>query len=101
MEVESVQDINFDYSVSGKESWTPETVFDDGAKTYLILPDGAAARHTPVVFQKRAGLLLNLDYKIVNNTIILDRVCNEIFMATSNSDRVVIKNEHAVMPWNY
>ena len=101
MEVESVQDINFDYSVSGKESWTPETVFEDGAKTYLILPDGAAARHTPVVFQKRAGLLLNLDYKIVNNTIILDRVCNEIFMATSNSDRVVIKNEHAVMPWNY
>jgi len=101
MEVESVQDINFDYSVSGKESWTPETVFDDGAKTYLILPDGAAARHTPVVFQKRAGLLLNLDYKIVNNTIILDRVCNEIFMATSNSDRVVIKNEHAVMPWSY
>lgn len=101
MEVESVQDINFDYDVTGKYSWTPETVFDDGVNTYLVLPEGAAARHTPVVFQKRGGLLLNLDYRIVNNTIILDRVCNEIYMATSNSDCVVIKNEHAVTPWNY
>lgn len=101
MEVESVQDINFDYDVTGRYSWTPETVFDDGAKTYLVLPEGAAARHTPVVFQKRGGLLLNLDYRIVNNTIILDKVCSEIYMATNNSDRVVIKNEHAVTPWNY
>lgn len=101
MEVESVQDINFNYDVTGKYSWTPETVFDDSANTYLILPERAAARHTPVVFQKRGGLLLNLDYRIVNNTIILDRVCDEIYMATSNSDRVVIKNEHAVTPWNY
>lgn len=101
MEVESVQDINFDYNISGKHSWTPETVFDDGNNTYLVLPEGRAARHTPVIFQKRGDLLLNLDYRIVNNTIILDKVCNEIYMATSNSDRVVIKNEHAVMPWNY
>lgn len=101
MEVESVQDINFDYSVAGDYSWTPETVFDDGAKTYLLMPDGAAARHTPVVFQKRGGLLLNLDYRIVNNTIILDRVCDEIYLVTSNTNHVVIKNEHAVMPWNY
>lgn len=101
MEVESVQDINFDYDVTGKYSWTPETVFDDGAKTYLVLPEGAATRHTPVVFQKRGGLLLNLDYRLVNNTIILDRVCDEIYLVTSNTDRVVIKNEHAVMPWNY
>lgn len=101
LEVESVQDINFDYDVTGKYSWTPETVFDDGAKTYLLLPEGAAARHTPVVFQKRGGLLLNLDYRLVNNTIILDRVCDEIYLVTSNTERVVIKNEHAATPWNY
>lgn len=101
LKVESVQDINFDYDVTGKYSWTPETVFDDGAKTYLLLPEGAAARHTPVVYQKRGGLLLNLDYRLVNNTIILDRVCDEIYLVTSNTDRVVIKNEHAATPWNY
>lgn len=101
MEVESVQDINFDYDVTGKYSWTPETVFDDGANTYLVLPEGVATRHTPVVFQKRGGLLLNLDYRIVNNTIILDRVCDEIYLVTSSTDRVVIKNGHAVTPWNY
>ena len=101
MEVESVQDINFDYDVDGRYSWTPETVFDDGAKTYLVLPEGAATRHTPVVFQKRGGMLLNLDYRIVNNTIILDRVCDEIYLVTSSTDRVVIKNGHDVTPWNY
>lgn len=101
MEVESVQDINFDYDVTGKYSWTPETVFDDGVKTYLVLPEGAATRHTQVVFQKRGGLLFNLDYRIVNNTIILDRVCDEIYLVTSSTDRVVIKNGHDVTPWSY
>lgn len=101
MEVESVQDINFDYDVTGKYSWMPETVFDDGAKTYLVLPEGAAARHTPVVFQKRGGLLLNLDYRIVNNTIILDRVCDEIYLVTSSTDRVIVKNGHDTTPWSY
>lgn len=104
MEVESVQDINFDYRISNAEryAWTPETVFDDGFKTYMVLKPGAAARHTPVIFERRSGgLLLNLDYRIVNDTIILDKVCNEIYMATSNSDRVVIKNEHTARPWNY
>lgn len=101
MEVESVQDINFDYRVSGKYSWTPESVFDDGFKTYLVLPKGKAARHTPVIFQKRGDVLLNMDYRIVNDTIIIDRVCNEIYMVTSNTGRVVIKNEHGVSPWHY
>lgn len=101
MEVESVQDINFDYRVSGKYSWTPESVFDDGFKTYLVLPKGKAARHTPVIFQKRGDVLLNMDYRIVNDTIILGRVCNEIYMVTSNTERVVIKNEHGVSPWHY
>lgn len=101
MEVESVQDINFDYRISGKYSWTPESVFDDGFKTYLVLPAGKAARHTPVIFQKRGDVLLNMDYRIVNDTIIIDRVCNEIYMITSNTDRVVIRNEHAVTPWHY
>ena len=101
MEVESVQDINFDYRVSGKYSWTPESVFDDGFKTYLVLPEGKVARYTPVIFQKRGDVLLNMDYRIVNDTIILGRVCNEIYMVTSNTDRVVIKNEHAVTPWHY
>lgn len=101
MEVESVQDINFDYRVSGKYSWTPESVFDDGFKTYLVLPKGKAARHTPVIFQKRGDVLLNMDYRIVNDTIILGRVCNEIYLVTSNTERVVIKNEHAVTPWHY
>ena len=101
MEVESVQDINFDYRVSGKYSWTPESVFDDGFKTYLVLPEGKAARYTPVIFQKRGDVLLNMDYRIVNDTIILGRVCNEIYLVTSNTERVVIKNEHAVTPWHY
>lgn len=101
MEVESVQDINFDYRVSGKYSWTPESVFDDGFKTYLVLPEGKAARYTPVIFQKRGDVLLNMDYRIVNDTIILGRVCNEIYMVTSNTERVVIKNEHGVSPWHY
>lgn len=101
MEVESVQDINFDYRVSGKYSWTPESVFDDGFKTYLVLPEGKAARYTPVIFQKRGDVHLNMDYRIVNDTIILGRVCNEIYMVTSNTERVVIKNEHGVSPWHY
>lgn len=102
VEVENVDQLNFDYQVSKgrKFAWTPQTVFDDGFKTYLVLKDKAAMRYTPAVFQKRAaGQLIHLDYRVINDTIVIDKVCNELYICTSNDDYVLVKNKKADNPW--
>lgn len=102
MEVESVQELNFDYKVSKakKYPWTPETVFDDGFKTYFVLSDKAAMKYTPAVFQKRAsGQLIHLDYRVINNMLVVNKVCEEFFLCTDNNDFVNIKNCSADNIW--
>lgn len=102
MEVESVQELNFDYKVSKakKYPWTPETVFDDGFKTYFVLSDEVAMKYTPAVFQKRAsGQLIHLDYRVINNMLVVNKVCEEFFLCTDNNDFVNIKNCSADNIW--
>lgn len=102
MEVESVQELNFDYKVSKakKYPWTPETVFDDGFKTYFVLSDEAAMKYTPAVFQKRAsGQLIHLDYRVINNMLVVNKVCEEFFLCTDNNDFVNVKNCSADNIW--
>lgn len=102
MEVESVDKLNFDYRVSKAEKypWSPVSVFDDGFKTYLVLKPAAAYKYMPAVFQKRStGQLLHLDYKIINNTIVIDKVCDELYVCTSNEDHIAIKNFRSESPW--
>lgn len=102
MEVESVQELNFDYKVSKakKYPWTPETVFDDGFKTYFVLSDEAAMKYTPAVFQKRAsGQLIHLDYRVINNMLVVNKVCEEFFLCTDNDDFVNVKNCSADNIW--
>lgn len=102
MEVENVQELNFDYKVSKakKYPWTPETVFDDGFKTYFVLSDKAAMKYTPAVFQKRAsGQLIHLDYRVINNMLVVNKVCEEFFLCTDNNDFVNVKNCSADNIW--
>ena len=102
MEVESVQELNFDYKVSKakKYPWTPETVFDDGFKTYFVLSDEVAMKYTPAVFQKRAsGQLIHLDYRVINNMLVVNKVCDEFFLCTNNDDFVNVKNCSADNIW--
>lgn len=102
MEVESVQELNFDYKVSKakKYPWAPETVFDDGFKTYFVLSNEAAMKYTPAVFQKRAsGQLIHLDYRVINNMLVVNKVCEEFFLCTDNDDFVNVKNCSADNIW--
>lgn len=102
MEVESVQELNFDYKVSKakKYPWAPETVFDDGFKTYFVLSNEAAMKYTPAVFQKRAsGQLIHLDYRVINNMLVVNKVCEEFFLCTDNNDFVNVKNCSADNIW--
>lgn len=103
MEVESVDKLNFDYRVSraNRYPWSPTSVFDDGFKTYLVMKQSAAYKYTPAVFQKRSnGQLVHLDYKIVNNSIVIDKVCDELYVCTSNDEYISIKNFRSQSPWN-
>jgi type IV secretory pathway VirB9-like protein len=69
--------LNFAYrvSLSGRFPWSPEVVFDDGAHTYIRLPEGRPVAETPVLFVLRDGRATDLlNFAIRPPYYIADRV---------------------------
>ena len=72
----AVEKINFDYRVSGgDEHIRPVRVFDDGAKTYLQMPEEMRHREAPallIVGKDGKGEMAN--YRVQETTYIVDRL---------------------------
>lgn len=72
----AVEKINFDYKVTGRnEHLRPVRVFDDGAKTYIQMPDEMQNREAPVLLilgNDGKGEMSN--YRVRQQTYIVDRL---------------------------
>ncbi len=72
----TVDKLNFDYKVTGKfDELKPVRVFDDGAKTYIRMPEGLQNRETPVLLivgNDGKGEMSN--YRVKQQTYIVDRL---------------------------
>jgi type IV secretion system protein VirB9 len=72
----AVEDLNFDYSVTGKdEQLRPVRVYDDGAKTYIQMRPEMQHREAPVLLvigNDGKGEMTN--YRVRNETYIVDRL---------------------------
>lgn len=56
-------------------SWTPVSVFDDGVRTFVVLPEAARRAETPVLFVLSAGGEAELvNYRQIESLIIVDRL---------------------------
>lgn len=59
--VQSADTLNFNYvAESEKAKYIPEHIFDDGRKTYLLLPERADGKHIRIFGKRRDG-----DYDLV------------------------------------
>lgn len=74
----SIESLDFDYgirNVSGKPSWRPVRVFNDGSKTYIQLPDGATAQDVPVLVALSAsGVDQLVNFRMRGPYFVVDRV---------------------------
>jgi hypothetical protein len=69
--------LNFDYSWARDKgyAWTPAQVFDDGERTYIVVPPAARRGEAPALFALQAdGTTALLNYRVEGDTYIADRV---------------------------
>ena len=68
--------LDFAYQLSGPDvAWKPAQVFDDGAKTYVLMPAGIAQTELPPLFllgEKNKAELVN--YRVLGRYLIVDRL---------------------------
>ena len=77
MEVESADMLTFDYVIqrSKKYDWAPRFIFDDGFNTYIAIDPDEIAKNPPAIFtENRIGNLVLVDYELVDDNIILNKV---------------------------
>jgi len=64
--------LDFAYKVSGKASWKPVQVFNDGQQTFIRLPDSASKTEAPVLLAMKGKREQLVNYRVHNNTFVVD-----------------------------
>ena len=94
-----VDQLSFDYSVSaGRKAITPQTVYDDGVRTYIVLREEDLARDAPAVFlQGEHDRLEAVNFSPPvhgGRTYTVDRVARELVLVSGPgaAERTLIRN---------
>ncbi len=97
---EYLGDLDFGYTVSGRASWKPVRVYNDGVKTILEMPDTFQQKDAPTllvvrkegrIFRKSEQVLVN--YRVQNGRYIVDAVFDQAVLVAGvggNQERVTI-----------
>ena len=90
----SLDDLNFDYDVSGCRNcvWRPERVFDDGVRTIIVLSEDAATHPLPAFFvvgSESSSQVAN--YRFTDRSYIVDQLFDEarLRLGVGRRDEVV------------
>lgn len=73
--------LNMDYKINGdKVNWKPLKVFDDGQKTFILMPASITVTEAPVLYMKRGRDLSMVNYRLKSPYYIIDRLVQELEM---------------------
>jgi len=76
-----INNLNFDYEISGNESWKPTRVYNDGRKTYIEMPKTMNANEAPILLvYTNDGLEKIVNYRIIGNKYVVDNLFDKAFM---------------------
>lgn len=70
--------LNDDYKMNtpvSKTYWIPEKVYDDGQKTYILLPEIVLQREFPAAFENKNDIV---NYRTLDSLIIIDKLIEKI-----------------------
>ena len=71
--------LDFGYRLRGGERapWRPRHVYNDGARTYIVMPEEMAVEHAPVFLLRDGRDLLPVNYRLVEGRFVIDRIFSE------------------------
>jgi len=93
--------LNFEYEIEKKgrksrNAWMPREVFDDGYKVYIVMPEEMNSFEAPVVLLKNGKLREMVNYRLVGNKFIIDRLFNEAVLISDvgrNKAEIIIRRD--------
>lgn len=85
---DSSRNLNFNFSTSGKGTYLPTTVYDDGKVTHLKMKE-KALDDLPAIFDSKNN---NVDYRISGNEILIDKLIDKITLR-NGKNKITISNK--------
>lgn len=82
------RNLNFNFSTSGKGTYLPTTVYDDGKVTHLKMKE-KALDDLPAIFDSKNN---NVDYRISGNEILIDTLIDKITLR-NGKNKITISNK--------
>lgn len=73
----NIDNLDFNYNVSGSTSWKPIRVYNDGVKTYIQLPKEAKYNEIPVLMVLDNNDKKMVNYRFKNDRYIVDKLFSE------------------------
>ncbi len=90
----SIDKLNFSYGIAvmgGRPQWQPLQVFDDGHKTYIRFPLAMLDREAPALFVVSAGDTQLVNYRVRNDTYIVDRLFETAELRLGQKDQEIVR----------
>lgn len=72
--------------------WVPERVYDDGEKTYIILPRVVLQDEYPAVFDGKRDLV---QYRVIDNMIVIDKLVEKCTLRLGMKTVTIVKKRGA------
>ncbi|AXC16435.1 Conjugative transfer protein TrbG (plasmid) [Acidisarcina polymorpha] len=76
----AIDNLYFDYKVSGDPAYAPERILDDGQHTYLIYPDDHRFRELPTLLMVVHGKTELLNFRVDGSRYIVDRLFDKALL---------------------
>ncbi len=85
--------LNFGYRLTGPNvPWRPAQVFDDGAKTYVLMPEGIARTELPPLFLLgEKGKIELVNYRVSGRYLVIDRLFATAELRLGTKEQKVVR----------
>lgn len=88
------EQLQFEYSVSGRAGWRPSRVYSDGQKTYIQFPRSITGQDAPVLFVTSGGQSRIVNYRMKGDMMIVDYHVDRAVLVSGvgwNQEKVTIR----------
>lgn len=78
---ENIENLNFEYDISGKAAWKPIRVYNDGIKTYIQMPSSMAQTEAPALLAIGTdGEKQIVNYRLKKDRFIVDQLFSKAIL---------------------
>ncbi|WP_029006215.1 P-type conjugative transfer protein TrbG [Azorhizobium doebereinerae] len=88
------EQLQFEYSISGRAGWRPSRVYSDGQKTYIQFPRSITGQDAPVLFVTSGGQNRIVNYRMKDDMMIVDYHVDRAVLVSGvgwNQEKVTIR----------